>query len=156
MSFIGNIFGGYGASQLGKYNAGVSEAQAKMDAEKAKVREKIYQNIERPELVMTLDSAYSDFKSAAFASGAEFRAGETTGLVAIRNKQKIINEIAKADYNSEVAVNDLKNQSILLSAKAEGERFKGDLTARTQYAQAIGSLLTMGNESYHAKRLVIS
>ena len=156
MSFIGNIVAAQSAKAMAGYNSSVMMAQSKIDAKKAEVREKIYQNIERPELVMTLDSAYSDFKSAAFASGAEFRAGETTGLVAIRNKQKIINEIAKADYNSEVAVNDLKNQSILLSAKAEGERFKGDLTARTQYAQAIGSLLTMGSESYHAKRLVIS
>ena len=43
MAFIGDILGGYGASQLGKYNQSVAIAQAKIDAEKAKVREKIYQ-----------------------------------------------------------------------------------------------------------------
>ena len=34
MSFFGNILGGYGASQLGKYNAAVTEQQAKIDAAK--------------------------------------------------------------------------------------------------------------------------
>ena len=144
MSFIGNIFGGYGASQLGKYNAGVSEAQAKMDAEKAKVREKIYQNIEKPKLIRDLDTAYSQFKVQVYKSGAEFRLGETTGLVGLRNKQNIINEIAMSDYNNTISVNDLKNQSILLMAKGEGERFKGDIARNTAYAKATGSLLTMG------------
>jgi hypothetical protein len=122
----------------------VSEAQAKMDAEKAKVREKIYQNIEKPKLIRDLDTAYSQFKVSVFKSGVELRGGETSGIVALRNKQNIVNEIAMADYNNTVAVNDLKNQSILLMAKASGERFKGEITKRTEYAKAAGSILTMG------------
>ena len=156
MSFIGNILGGYGASQLGKYNQSVANEQAKIDAAKAKVREKIYQTIEKPKLIRDLDKAYSEFETSVYRSGVEFRAGETSGLVALRNKQNIVNEIAMADYNNVVAVNDLKNQSILLMAKASGERFKGELSKRTEYAKAAGSLLTMGSASYHAKRLVIS
>ena len=144
MSFIGDIIGGYGASQIGKYNQSVATQQAKIDAAKAKVREKIYQNIERPLLIKNLDTAYSEFETAVYRSGVEFRAGETSGLVALRNKQNIVNEIAMADYNSTVAVNDLKNQSILLQAKASGERFKGDITRDAAYAKAAGSLLTMG------------
>ena len=38
MSFIGNILGGYGASQLGRYNQSVANAQARVDAAKAEVR----------------------------------------------------------------------------------------------------------------------
>ena len=156
MSFFGNILGGYGASQIAKYNAGVTELQAKIEAEKAKVREKIYQNIERPNLIRTLDTAYSQFESAVYRSGVEFRAGETSGLVALRNKQNIVNEIAMADYNNVVAVNDLKNQSILLMAKASGERFKGEITRTTEYAKAGASLLTMGYSSHKAGKLVIT
>ena len=156
MSFFGNILGGYAASQFGKYNAAVTERQARIDAAKADVRKKIYENIERPNLIKTLDTAYSEFKTSVYKSGIEFRAGETSGLVALRNKQNIVNEIAMADYNNTVAVNDLKNQSILLMAKASGERFKGELTKTTEYAKAGASLLTMGSASYHAKRLVIS
>ena len=144
MSFIGDIVGGYGASQLGRYNESVAQAQARVDAAKAKVRDKIYKSIERPKLIKDLDSAYSQFKVQVYKSGAEFRLGETTGLVGLRNKQNIINEIAMSDYNNTVAVNDLKNQSILLMAKASGERFKGEITKRTEYAKAAGSLLTMG------------
>ena len=144
MSFIGDIIGGYGASQLGRYNQGVAQAQARVDAKKAEVRKKIYEKIEKPKLIKDLDSAYSDFKVSVFKSGVELRAGETSGIVAIRNKQNIINEIAMADYNNTIAVNDLKNQSILLMAKGEGERFKGDMTRNAEYAKAAGSLLTMG------------
>ena len=156
MSFFGNILGGYGASQLSKYNANVTELQAKIEAKKAEVRKKIYENIERPNLIRTLDTAYSQFESSVYRSGVEFRAGETSGLVALRNKQNIVNEIALADYNNVVAVNDLKNQSILLMAKASGERFKGEITKRTEYAKAVGSLLTMGSASQSAGRLVIT
>ena len=144
MSFIGNILGGYGASQLGRYNQSVANAQARVDAAKAEVRKKIYQMVERPKLIRDLDSAYSQFRVSVSKSGAEFRLGETTGLVGLRNKQNIINEIAMSDYNNTVAVNDLKNQSILLMAKGAGERFKGDIARNTEYAKAAGSLLTMG------------
>ena len=156
MSFFGNILGGYGASQLGKYNAAVTELQAKIEAKKAEVRKKIYENIERPNLIRTLDTAYSQFESSVYRSGVEFRAGETSGLVALRNKQNIVNEIAMADYNNVVAVNDLKNQSILLMAKASGERFKGEITRTTEYAKAGASLLAMGSASKSAGRLVIT
>ena len=155
MAFIGDILGGYGASQLGKYNQSVAIAQAKIDAEKAKVREKIYQNIERPKLIKDLDTAYADFKVSVFKSGVEFRPGETSGIVALRNKQNIINEIAMSDYNNTVAVNDLNNQSILLMARGEGERFKGDMTRAASYAKAAGSLLTIGYNSNKAGRLVL-
>jgi len=155
MSFIGDILGGYGASQLGKYNQSVAQEQAKMDAKKAEVRKKIYEKIEKPKLIRDLNTAYSDFKVSVFKSGVELRAGETSGIVALRNKQNIINEIAMADYNNTIAVNDLKNQSILLMAKGEGERFKGDMTRNTAYAKAAGSLLTMGYNSKKAGRLVL-
>ena len=155
MSFIGNILGGYGASQLGKYNSAVTTEQAKMDAKKAEVRKKIYEKIEKPKLIRDLNTAYSDFKVSVFKSGVELRAGETSGIVALRNKQNIINEISMADYNNTIAVNDLKNQSILLMAKGEGERFKGDMTRNTAYAKAAGSLLTMGYNSKKAGRLVL-
>jgi len=115
-----------------------------MDAKKAEVRKKIYEKIEKPKLIRDLNTAYSDFKVSVFKSGVELRAGETSGIVALRNKQNIINEIAMADYNNTIAVNDLKNQSILLMAKGEGERFKGDIARNTAYAKAAGSLLTMG------------
>jgi len=155
MSFIGDILGGYGASQLGKYNQSVAQEQAKMDAKKAEVRKKIYEKIEKPKLIRDLNTAYSDFKVSVFKSGVELRAGETSGIVALRNKQNIVNEIAMADYNNTISVNDLKNQSILLMAKGEGERFKGDIARNTAYAKAAGSLLTMGYNSKQAGRIVL-
>ena len=65
-------------------------------------------------------------------------------------------DLALADYNQKVTNNDLINQSLLLEAKGQGERLKGDLTARSEFAKAAGSLLTMGYQSQKAGRLVIS
>ena len=155
MSFFGDIIGGYGASQLGKYNSSVTTEQAKIELAKSEVRDKIYKTIEKPKLIRDLDTAYADFKVSVFKSGVELRAGETSGIVALRNKQNIVNELAMADYNNTVSVNDLKNQSILLMAKGEGERFKGDIARTTEYAKAAGSLLTMGYNSKKAGRLVL-
>ena len=44
----------------------------------------------------------------------------------------------------------------MLEARGRGERFKGELTARTEYMKAAGSLLTMGSKSSEAGRLVIT
>ena len=41
---------------------------------------------------------------------------------------------------------DQINQSILLQAKGVGERFKGDLTAKTETMRAFGSLLSTGQQ----------
>ena len=65
-------------------------------------------------------------------------------------------DLALADYNNEVLVNDQINQSLLLEAKGRGERLKGDLTARAEYMKAAGSLLTMGYQSNQQGRLVIT
>ena len=52
-------------------------------------------------------------------------------------------------------MNDTINQSLLMQGKAQGELFKGKLTANTEYAKAAGSLLSMGYQSKQAKGLVI-
>ena len=87
-------------------------------------------------------------------TGAEYE-GTTPFLVGIRNKQNQLFDLALSDYNNEVTINDQINQSLLLEAKGRGERLKGDLTARTEYAKAAGSLLTMGYKSKQAGELVI-
>ena len=80
----------------------------------------------------------------------------TPFFVGVRNKQTQLFDLALADYNKKVQTNDIINQSILLEARGRGERFKGELTARTEYMKAAGSLLTMGSKSSEAGRLVIT
>ena len=108
------------------------------------------------ELIDNQEFEFSNFFVQALSSGAEMRAGTTPFFVKLKNKQNQMFELALADYNQEVSENDIRNQSLLLKSRAEGERFKGDLTAYSEYAKATGRLLTMGYNSQQAGRLVTS
>ena len=105
---------------------------------------------------ITFASKLGYFFVKSLRSGAEMRAGTTPFIVALRNKQLQSFDLAIADYNSKVAVQDQINQSLLIEARGRGEEFKGKMTANTQYMQAVGSLLSMGSKSQNAGRLVIT
>ena len=83
-------------------------------AKKAAVREKVFNTIERPRFVKQQAAAYSNFFVNALRTGAEFREGTTPFLVGIENKNNQMLDLALADYNNEVLVNDQINQSLLL------------------------------------------
>ena len=155
MSFIGNIAAAQSAKAIGKYNERMAYEEAAYARKKAAIREKIYNTIERPRFVDQQEQAYSNFFVSSLRTGAEYREGTTPFLVGVRNKQNQLFDLALSDYNNEVTVNDQINQSLLLEAKGRGERLKGDLTARAEYAKAAGSLLSMGSQSYNQGRLVI-
>ena len=155
MSFIGNIAAAQTAKTIGKYNESVSYQEALYARKQAAIQQKVYDNIERPRFVEQQNQAFSQFYVDALRTGAEYREGTTPFLVGVKNKQNQLFDLALADYNTKVAVNDQINQSLLLQARGQGERLKGDLTARAEYASAVGSLLTMGYKSNQQGRLVI-
>ena len=144
------------AKTLGKYNQSVAYQEAAYERKKAAIREKVYNQIERPRFVDQQEKAYANFFVSALRTGAEFREGTTPFLVGVENRSNQMLDLALADYNQKVAFNDQINQSLLLEAKGRGERLKGDLTARAEYMKAAGSLLTMGYQSNQQGRLVIS
>ena len=155
MSFLGNLAAAGSAKAIGKYNASVAYEEAQYERKKAAVREEIYKTVEKPRLLDLQDQQYSKFFVDALNTGAEFREGTTPFLVGLKNKQLQSFDLAMADHNQKVMQNDFENQSILITARGTGERLKGDLTARTQYMKAAGSLLTMGQKSQQAGSLVI-
>jgi len=155
MSFIGNLAAASGAKAIGKYNASVNYQEAAYLKKKAEVKAKVYEKVEKPRLLDQQDQQFADFFVKSLRSGAEMRAGTTPFFVAIKNKQLQNFDVAMADYNSKVAVTDQINQSLLLEARGRGEEFKGKMTANTEYAKAAGSLLTMGQKSSDAGRLII-
>jgi len=61
------------------------------------------------------------------------------------NKEKEQNS-SEERFTFPHASEDQINQSILLQAKGVGERFKGDLTARTETMRAFSSLLSTGQQ----------
>ena len=155
MSFIGNIAAAQSAKAIGKYNEGLAYQQAAYERKKAAVREKVYNNIERPRFVNQQEQQYANFFVNALRTGAEYREGTTPFFVGLKNRSNQMLDLALSDYNNEVTVNDMVNQSLLLEARGRGERLKGDLTARAQYMAAAGSLLTMGYQSNQRGSLVI-
>ena len=152
MSFIGNIAAAQTAKAIGNYNKAVYDQQYKFETAKQKAKEAFYEKVERPKLIDDQIFAYSQFFVDALRTGAEFRPGETTWLVALRNKQKMALDLSMADYNKEV---DRVNQARLIRAKGEGAQYEGLMTARAEYMTAGASLLTMGYKSYHAGRIVL-
>ena len=156
MSFIGNIAAAQTAKAIGKYNESVAYQEAAYERKKAEIREKVYNQIEKPRFVDQQDQQYASFFVSALRSGAEFRAGDTPFLVALKNKQNQMFDLAISDYNNKVTVNDMINQSLLIQARGRGERLKGDLTARAEYMKAGASILTMGYQSQQQGGLVIS
>ena len=155
MSFIGNIVAAQSAAAIGKYNAELLNQQYKFEEAKRKSQEKYYQSVERPKFIDDQNYIYSQFFVDALNTGAEFRPGETTWLVALRNKQKMALDLSMADYNKEVERIDGVNQARLIKAKGVGEQYKGLMTARAEYMKAGASLLTMGYKSYDAGRIVL-
>ena len=156
MSFIGNIAAAQTAKTLGKYNESVAYQEAAYERKKAEIREKVYNQIEKPRFVEQQEQQYANFFVSALRSGAEFREGTTPFFVGIKNKTNQMLDLALSDYNNKVTVNDMINQSILIQARGRGERLKGDLTARAEYMKATGSLLSMGSQSSQQGRLVIT
>jgi len=155
MAFIGNIVAAQSAKAIAAYNQAVFNQQWKFEDAKTKAKAKVYDEVTRPKLIDDQIFAYSQFFVDALNTGAEFRPGETTWLVALKNKQRMATDLAMADYNKEVERIDGVNAALLIKAKGEAERYKGLLTAQTEYTKAGASLLTMGYKSYHAGRLIL-
>ena len=155
MSFIGNIAAAQTAKAIGNYNKRVYDQQYKYETAKAEAKAKFYDKVERPKLIDDQEFLYDDFFVNALRTGAEFRPGETTWLVALRNKQKMALDLSMADYNKETQRIDDMNVALMTKARGEGERYKGLMTAQAEYMKAGASLLTMGYRSYDAGRLVL-
>ena len=155
MSFIGNIAAAQSAKAIGAYNQKVFNQQWKYEDAKAKAKAKVYDQVTRPKLIDDQNFAYSQFFVDALNTGAEFRPGETTWLVGLRNKQKMALDLAMADYNKEVERIDGVNTALLIKAKGDAAYYKGSLMARTEYIKAGASLLTTAYKSYDVGELVL-
>jgi hypothetical protein len=139
MAFIGSIVGGFAAQQIGKYNADLYNQQAAYAKQQAVMREKVYENLDRPRLLKKQSSDYSNFFVSLLTSGVEFKGTAYEAALEFQVNQAL--DLSIADYNQKMDNIDSINQSLLLAAKAQGEIFKGKMTASTEYVKAGGSLL---------------
>lgn len=140
MSFIGNIVAGQAASQIGKYNQSVYNAQAAYQKRQGEIAKATYDKVTRPIFLKQQKSQYSNFFVSALKSGAEFRAGTSPYLAGLEFKVNQATDVAIQDYNAEMNLIDSFNRSILTESRGTAERFKGDLTRSAEFAKAAGKM----------------
>ena len=139
MAFIGNIVGAYAAQQIGEYNAQLYNQQAAYADAKAKQQRTAYNQLDRPRLVNQQQRDYSQFFVSRMLTGAEFSGTAFDAALDFQVNQAL--DLSIADYNESIEYDESINQSLLLQSRAEGERYRGQLTAGVQLAKAGGSLL---------------
>ena len=139
MAFIGNIVGAFAAQQIGEYNATLYNQQAAYADAKAKQQRTAYNQLDRPRLVNQQQRDYSQFFVSRMLTGAEFSGTAFDAALDFQVNQAL--DLSIADYNESIEYDEAINQSLLLQSRAEGERYRGQLTAGVQLAKAGGSLL---------------
>ena len=139
MSWIGSLVGGYAAQQIGKYNAAIYNQQAAYADAKAKQQREVYNKLDRPRILKSQASEYSNFFVSLLTSGVEFRGTPYEAALEFQVNQAL--DLSIADYNEKIDYIDTTNQSLLLAARGRGELFKGRMTAGTEYIKVCTSLL---------------
>jgi hypothetical protein len=150
MSFLGNIAAAESAKAIGNYNNKVYQQQAALKEKQKEQRRQIFNAVTRPQVVRKQETQYSQFLVNVFKSGAEFRPGTTPYLVGLENKNIDAFNIATAEFNAITESENIQNEAIMLRSQGEGELYKANLTARSQYIAAVGSLLGDANMAYGA------
>ena len=142
MAFIGNIVKAYAAQQIGEYNAQLYNQQAAFAKAKAEQNRVAYNQLDRPRLLKSQASHYSNYYVSRAVSGAQLGRGSPyASLLEFQVNQAL--DLSIADYNESIEYDEVRNQSLLLEARGRGERYRGQLTAGVQLARAGGSLLEM-------------
>ncbi len=141
MSFLGNIAAAQSAKAIGRYNNSVYQAQAELAEKRRAQKQQVFNAITRPQVVKSQEREFSNFLVSAMNSGAEFRSGTSPYLVALENKNIQAFNIAVNEFNALTEDQNMQNEAIMLKAAGQGELYKANLTARTQYISAVGSLL---------------
>ena len=140
ISAIGSIAAAQASIQIGKYNAQLYEQQYRyMDAKAAQQRA-VYEQLDKPRLIKKQNRDYSNFFVQTLMGGVEAGTGSAyESLLELQVNQKMDLDIA--DYNQSIDNIDARNQSLMLSAKAKSEAFKGRALAGPEYIKAGASLL---------------
>jgi hypothetical protein len=146
MSALGNIAAAQSAKRISAYNAKVTRMERDFINAKAEVNKKFYNKVTKPLLLREQEKGRANLFVSSLRSGAEFREGTTPYDVMLENNVNQAFNVVIADYNSTMDYNDQLNQSLMLEAKAQGQEFAGQMTARAQKAAAVGSLLSDANK----------
>jgi hypothetical protein len=139
MSFIGDVFGAFGARQIGRFNADLYAKQAELARKNAEIKKQVFQTVDLPRLKKDQARNRSNQFVNLLKSGFDVdRIGETPYLIGLEQSIEDAFEISVQTFNSTVAYQNEINNSSLLMAKGQGEKFKGEIQFRTGMFKAAG------------------
>ena len=137
MSFIGNIFGAYGARQIGNFNAQLYAKEAELTRKNAEIKKQVFQNVDKPRIIAQQARDRSNVFVQFIKSGVDVdRIADSPFLVMLDQATEQAFDLEIAEFNSTVAYQNEINNAALLQAKGAGERFKGDIAFATGLLKA--------------------
>jgi hypothetical protein len=108
MAFIGNIFGAYGAREIGRFNAGLYAKQSELTRKNAEVKKQVFQNVDKPRIVAQNARDRSNMFVQFIKSGVDVdRIGESPFLVMLDQTVEQAFDLEIAEFNSSVAYENL-------------------------------------------------
>ena len=147
MSFIGSIFGGYAARQVGRYNQRLFNQQAAIEKRNAEIKRQTFENIELPRILKAQERNKSNLLVTLLKSGVDVgRVGETPYLMMLEQGVEDAFDVSLARYNSRVTYQNEVNRSLLTQARGRGEAYKGELAFRTGILKGAGDIYTNREE----------
>ena len=141
MSFIGDIFGGYGAKKIGQYNQSLLEKQSELTRKNAEIKKQVFTNVDKPRIIAQHTRDASNMLVSFIKSGVDIdRIGGSPFLVMLDQATEQAFDLEIAEFNSTVEYQNEINNASLLQAKGQGEAFKGEIQFRTGMLKAAGKM----------------
>jgi len=140
MSFIGDIFGAFGAREFGRFNQSLYNKEAELVKKNAEIKKQVFQTVDKPRIVAQQVRDRSNMFVQFIKSGVDVdRIGESPFLVMLDQTVEQAFDLEIEEFNSTVAYQNQINNASLLRTKGEGEAFKGEIQFRTGLIKAAGS-----------------
>ena len=137
MSFIGDIFGAFGARKIGKFNESLLQTQADLTIKNAEIKKQVFKDVDKPRIIAQHNRDASNMFVQFIKSGVDVdRIGGSPFLVMLEQATEQAFDLEIAEFNSTVAYqNELNNASLLA-----GEAYKGEIQFRTGMFKAAGKM----------------
>ena len=141
MAFIGDILGGYGARQVGKFNQTLYNEEARLKAQNAELKKQTFLTVDKPRIVAQHYRDQSNMLVNFIKSGVDVsRIGDSPFLVMLDQTVEQAFDLEIAEFNSTVDYQNQINNASLLRSKGEGEAFKGEMAFRSGVLKAAGTM----------------
>ena len=141
MAFIGNIFGGYAARQMGRYNQALYNQQAAIEKRNAEIKLATFNQVDKPRIIAAHNRNQSNMLVNFLKRGVDVdRIGGSPFLVMLDQATENAFDLEIAEFNSTVIYQNEINRSLLTEARGASEAYKGELAFRTGIAKAAGDI----------------